>query len=292
MRRLTGVLERHIDPRPLALARILVGLAVIVKFLGAAPEFGHFHGRGNYVTILYPVQVPVVVDSTAILLVILLWGFGAIFFTLGLWTRPAGVVLTGSMLYVLLTDQQMYGNHFYLLITLTALLTLANSGARFSLDSWNSNGAASPATVPAWPGLLLKLQLTSVYLFAGLSKINGDFLAGHAFATHWRADFLERWTGVSSLEAAAILTVVAEIFLALGFWVPRVRWVALACGVGFHMTIVATLGQAISLNLIVFGLAMFALYVPFFSDLVLRYLPARRAIDPDLELASAASPQA
>jgi uncharacterized membrane protein YphA (DoxX/SURF4 family) len=292
MRRLTDILEHEIDPRPLALARILVGLAIIVKFLSAAPEFGHFHGRGNYVAIPYPVQVPVVEGSTAILLVILLWGFGVIFFTLGLWTRPAGVVLTVSMLYALLSDQQMYGNHFYLLITLTALLTFANSGARFSLDAWNSNGADSPATVPAWPVPLLKLQLTSVYLFAGLSKINADFFAGHAFATHWRVDVLEQWTGISSLEAVATMTVVVEIFLALGFWLPRVRWVALACGVGFHAVIVATLGQAINLNLIVFGLAMFALYVPFFSDVALRYWPARRAIDPDPELASAASPQA
>jgi hypothetical protein len=213
-------------------------------------------------------------NEDALLGLMRLWGIRAALFTLGLCTSIAGYGSSVIMLYVLILDQQFYSNHHYLLVITVLLLTIANSGARFSLDAWNSDDTG-PDRVPYWPVLLIKLQLTSVYLFASLSKINREFLDGVTLEMNWRASVLDLWGQYASLETPALLTIATELFLAFGFWLWRVRWVALLTGAFLHVSIVMTLGETIDTDLIAFGLVMFALYAPFFSDVILRLWPAR-----------------
>lgn len=50
-------------------------------------------------------------------------------------SQLADAILTLLMGYVLLFDQQTYSNHLYLLVIVTSLLTVGDSGAAFSLDA-------------------------------------------------------------------------------------------------------------------------------------------------------------
>src|SRR4029079_19384281 len=93
-----------------------------------------------------------------------------------------GVILTLSMAYTLFFDQQLYSNHLYLATLVMLLLTIAESGARFSLDArW----AGGRDLILEWPIVLLKIQISIVYFYAALLKINSQYLSGVMLATFW-----------------------------------------------------------------------------------------------------------
>jgi uncharacterized membrane protein YphA (DoxX/SURF4 family) len=263
MQRLTHFLNQRTDPRPLAIARIVIALAALVKILQMSFSLRQFATR-DYVSFPYLIEFPAPESDTGALVVIGLWITFGVFFLLGLWTRIAGFGLALTILYAISIDQQLYSNHLYLLATLVALLTLADCGARFSLDAQSE---VEKRDVPRWPVTLLKLQVTSVYLFAAVSKLNASFLDGTVIRIAFDPAMLERVTGVLSLETVAIAAITTELFLAFGFWISRVRWVAATGAATFHLMNVVMMDRGGSLNLAVFGVMMGAIILLFFSDL-------------------------
>lgn len=143
------------------------------------------------------------------------------------------VVAHGERSYSLLVKQQLYNNHLYLLATLL-LLTLADSGACWSLDA-RRRGMRS--YLAAWPASLLKWQVSVVYGFAALAKINTVYLSGavsksqFALAPAW---FMPTQTLDALFPLLAVLSIVMEGFLAGGLWRVRWRYVALLVGVALH----------------------------------------------------------
>ena len=260
---LIGWFQKRFDSRPLAIARIIVGLAALMKIFIFAPSIRRFFSSTG--TMEFPVLFEPVIPrtETIALVLILLWvGFAALFL-IGFWTRLAGAGLAIVILAVITFDQQLYSNHLYLLTTVVALLTLAGAGGRYSLDAWNDGARPS---VPRWAATLLKLQLTSVYFFAAVSKLNSGFLEGTIFQLAFEPSMLqwiEAWVDLGTLAIAAIVT---ELFLAIAFWIPRVRWVALAAAIGFHLANVVIMDRGGAVNLFIFGMIMFSMMLVFFED--------------------------
>lgn len=256
--RVYEAISRPVPARPVGMARIVIGIAALIRAVEGirilSPLFDPITVRLPYVAWL---PDP---DRTWVVGLLAVWISAAAAFTLGWKTRWAGSLLAVAILGVLLLDQQSYSNHLYLMVLLVVLLTAADSGAALSLDTRH----VSRSTVPAGPVLLMKLQISIVYLFAGLTKINDPFLSGGVIAG-------ESGTGVVSLPEAletpevlapiAGLVVVTEVFLAVALWLPRVRPLAFVVGFGFHMSIVLFVGPFVQLS--VFAMEMLAVYVLF-----------------------------
>ena len=85
-------------------------------------------------------------------------------------------VLAGTMAYWLALDENLYSNHAYLLVLVAFLLVLADAGATLSLDS--RLGWKTASTIPNWPLTLIRIQVSLMYLFTGLAKLNAVFLSG------------------------------------------------------------------------------------------------------------------
>ena len=77
--------------------------------------------------------------------------------------------------YVELIDQSLYLNHYYLVSLLAALLAVLPAGCAFSLDAWRRPERAV-STIPAWALTALRFQVGVVYVFAGVAKLNRDWL--------------------------------------------------------------------------------------------------------------------
>jgi hypothetical protein len=94
---------------------------------------------------------------------------------LGALYRLAAVVFLFAFSYVFLLDQARYLNHFYLVMLIAALMTLVPAHRAFALDAalWPR---LRGATVPAWSVWLFRLQFEAMYIFAGIVKINADWL--------------------------------------------------------------------------------------------------------------------
>ena len=268
MRRIDSLFQivtRRTDARPAAIVRMLVGLAAIGFALEAWVDMGR---------VLLPqiVDMPYVAWYPRISVTILpffigLWLCVALAFALGLGTRVCGVILTLSMAYTLFFDQQLYSNHLYLGTLVVLLLTIAESGARFSFDARRSGGRD---LILEWPILLLKIEISIVYFYAALLKVNPQYLSGVMLSSFWPFSQLAALPGgwAVVLPIAAVASILTELFLAIALWVPRLRWLALAVGIGFHMMIIWTGGSqpgVPDIPFAIFALVTVAPYALFFD---------------------------
>jgi vitamin K-dependent gamma-carboxylase len=99
----------------------------------------------------------------------------AFFITIGFLYRFSIIAFTLGFIYVFLLDQTQYLNHFYLVILLGVLLCFLPAQRAFSVDA-RLRRRPGPATVPAWSVWALRAQFEVLYLYAGLVKINADWL--------------------------------------------------------------------------------------------------------------------
>ena len=99
-------------------------------------------------------------------LLIGLWLVGGVMLMVGWHARIGGGMLTLALAASLLSDQQIYSNHLYLMLPVAALLTVADSGAAISLDArraaratgcpagrsgCSARRSASSTASPHWP---------------------------------------------------------------------------------------------------------------------------------------------
>ncbi|MEX0790234.1 MAG: HTTM domain-containing protein [Actinomycetota bacterium] len=254
---LTALPDQRATSLPIGLARIGVGLAALLGAVEAQAGLRRLHEpdllklpRFDFVSI---------VPEAAIGLLVGLWVLAGVAFCLGWRSRPAGTILVGLATYTLLLDFQLYSNHFYLLILLTLLLTLADSSAAVSIDARRRGRAAS---IPAWPVALIRVLVSIVYGFAVLAKLNPYFLSGLVLRTNMQIPGIDRLPGWIFL-LLAVASLATEAFLGVAFWSRRLRFLAFVVGVAFHLTILATM--RVLPDLLTFSLLMASAYLAFFS---------------------------
>src|SRR5262249_49662538 len=100
----------------------------------------------------------------------------AVLVALGLYYRLAITLLFAAYTYLVLLEQSVYMNHYYLIALLCFLMIWMQPHRAFALDRIRRPDL--PATVPRWNVLLLRLQLFIVYFFGAIAKLNPDWLAG------------------------------------------------------------------------------------------------------------------
>ncbi|WEK33818.1 MAG: HTTM domain-containing protein [Candidatus Pseudobacter hemicellulosilyticus] len=99
----------------------------------------------------------------------------ALFIALGLFYRLATIVFFLGFTYVELIDVTTYLNHYYFISLVAFILIWLPANRDFALDVYRQPASARKWT-PAWTIGILRFQLAVVYLFAGLAKLNPDWL--------------------------------------------------------------------------------------------------------------------
>ena len=169
-------IKTPVEAAPLAVFRILFGLMMlfsIIRFwsygwiekLYIEPKFFFSYYGFEWVK---PIG-----DATYFLFV--LCGLSAIFVALGYKYRIAIVVFFLSFTYIELMDKTTYLNHYYFISILSFLMIFLPANAYFSLDA-AKNPKKAFQYIPAWTINSIKLLLAIVYFYAGLAKLNSDWL--------------------------------------------------------------------------------------------------------------------
>lgn len=94
---------------------------------------------------------------------------------LGLFYRVACLFFFLAFTYVELIDSTNYLNHYYFISLLSFLLLWLPANHYFSLDAYFKR-LQPVKQVPRWVVGTLRLQVGMVYFFAGLAKLNADWL--------------------------------------------------------------------------------------------------------------------
>lgn len=99
----------------------------------------------------------------------------AVMITIGFLYRIAIILFTIGFCYIFLMDQALYLNHYYMVILYLTLLCLAPANRYFSFDAL-IRPKISTTQIAFWPIFILRTQTEIILIYAGLVKINYDWL--------------------------------------------------------------------------------------------------------------------
>ena len=166
-------------------------------------------------------------------------GVLAVMIMAGLFYRVSVTLFFLGFTYVFLLDQARYLNHFYLISLLSFLLIFVPAHRAFSLDALLRPSTLSD-TAPLWALWIFRAQLAIVYFYAGLAKINRDWLRGEPLR-EWLGDrtdffligplFTEEWMVYLFSYGGLFLDLLVVPFL---LWGPT-RPYAFAAALAFHL---------------------------------------------------------
>lgn len=95
--------------------------------------------------------------------------------TLGLFYRLSASLFFLIFTYFELIDLTNYLNHYYFVSLMALIMIVLPANINFSLDT-KFGFAQKKNTIPKWIILIIKIQLSIVYFFAGVAKLNYDWL--------------------------------------------------------------------------------------------------------------------
>jgi hypothetical protein len=102
-------------------------------------------------------------------------GFSALCVAFGFMYRIFSVLLFLSFTYIELIDKSTYLNHYYFISLMCFILMFLPAQVYFSVDTFR-NKKLEHSYIPQWNIDVLKLMMAILYFYAGLAKINSDWL--------------------------------------------------------------------------------------------------------------------
>jgi len=168
-------------------------------------------------------------------------GLLSVFIMVGFLYRLSAALFFLAFTYIFLLEQARYLNHFYFVSLISFLMICVPAHRALSVDGWLRGAAWRRATTPAWTLWILRAEMGFVYFFAGVAKLNGDWLRGYplnewlakpiaqipvlgAYAHEQWPTLLFSWTGTA-----------LDLFIVPALLWKKTRPLAFACAVAFHM---------------------------------------------------------
>ncbi|WP_096333745.1 HTTM domain-containing protein [Nannocystis exedens] len=166
-----------VDIASLACFRVLFGLLMFVEVWTDLPDVGEFYVEPEFHFTFYGLEWvrPLAGDGMYVVFGVL--GLAALCVTIGLCYRLAAAAFFVGISYVFLVEQGLYLNHIYLIALVSFLMIFVPAHRALSVDAWLRPGLRAD-TAPAWALWLLRAQVGIPYFYAGLAKLNPDWLRG------------------------------------------------------------------------------------------------------------------
>ena len=159
-----------------------------------------------------------------------------------------------------LIDQNLWSNHTYFVGLALLLLSLTESERSLSVR-WVREGRPE-RQVTAWPLVLLQLQLSIVYFYSAMAKMNPTFLGGEILSTRLSVPGVVDSPFV--IKLASVATIGLELFLSFALWIPSLRYWGFLAGAVFHALI--PLSIHLYAALVAFSIATLSPYILFLDD--------------------------
>lgn len=171
----TQLITKKVTNAPLVTFRVLFGLLMflsIVRFWANGWIYTQYIEPKFFFPFI-PGVAPL--SGGGMYAVFFLMALSALGIMTGLFYRWSTAVFFLLFTYVELIDKTNYLNHYYFVSLMSFLLIWLPAHHRFSLDVWRG-AVAFAKEIPVVFINVIKLQLGIVYFFAGIAKINYDWL--------------------------------------------------------------------------------------------------------------------
>ncbi|MDQ3048529.1 MAG: HTTM domain-containing protein [Bacteroidota bacterium] len=170
-------LAEHVHIAPLSLFRVLFGAMMFASVLRFAMK-GWIHElyiKPQFFFKYYGFEWVTVPSETGLYVLFGTVALSSLFLMIGLFYRFSSLIFFLSFTYVELMDKTNYLNHYYFISIVAFLMIFLPAGKYFSLDVY-FRPSLRMTHIPKWWTAILQLQLGMVYFFAGLAKLNPDWL--------------------------------------------------------------------------------------------------------------------
>ncbi len=170
-------INNNISIAPLVTFRIAFGLIMmisIIRFVWNGWVYDQYIEPQFYFS-YYGFEWIKPLPPTVVYLLFGIMGIAAFMIMIGAYYRVFTLLFFLSFTYVELIDKTNYLNHYYFVSLVSFLLIWVPANRKFSIDILRKPNLKLEV-VPAWTINIFKLQLAIVYFYAGVAKINSDWL--------------------------------------------------------------------------------------------------------------------
>lgn len=242
--RIYDALYRPMDIAGLAVMRMLFGILVMseaFRYTDLIRIVAKFTIQDFYFKFRYWEWVPPM-SPYAMRWLFIAYGLSGLFIFLGVFYRIATLATIFCISYIFLVDATNYLNHFYLIIVFSGVMFFLPAHKGWSIYALLNPKKAS-STVLGWAVWLPRAQLTIVYAYAALAKMNVDWMNGMP---------LYDWIGGRAAESTGIehyfigWPVVIYFFTYAGLLydlavaplllIKRTRAIGYCLSISFHLT--------------------------------------------------------
>ena len=227
------------DPQPvhaISVTRALLGAILFCCYLLYRPSMEWYYGSDGLLVYLLNMEPPYTVTQTYLWPLTIALMASALCFSIGLFTRPAGLalaVLHYSFVRFGIVHTWGWAETIPLYIV---YVSLSGANQWLSVDAWWAARRGQPMSTeaPAWALRLLQFHVSMVYVAAAWHRIDdGAWIRGEivyeALSNSWYTRFptvdFQPWKPLLSLATWA--TEAAELSAPIALWIPRLRpyWV-------------------------------------------------------------------
>lgn len=169
--------SKSVHIAPLAVFRITFGvlmLASIIRFIAKGWVYSMYIKPKLFFS-YYGFEWVRPFGETGMYAVFVIMAIAALFIILGLFYRFSIILFFLTFTYVELIDKTNYLNHYYFISIMSLLMIFLPAHRYFSLDVWR-NKTIQATQIPNYFLLIVKFQVFVVYFFAGVAKLNYDWL--------------------------------------------------------------------------------------------------------------------
>ncbi len=165
----------YTEAAPLAVFRVFFGIMMLISILRfwSYGWIDKLYIQPDFFFSYYGFEFVKPIGSYTYL-IFMLCALSAFFIAIGYQYRIAIVTFFLSFTYIELMDKTTYLNHYYFISIVSFLMIFLPANAYYSLDAKKKN--ISLQQIPRWCIDAIKLLLGVVYFYAGLAKLNSDWL--------------------------------------------------------------------------------------------------------------------
>lgn len=170
-------LKRSTSIAPLVVFRIVYGAVMTfstIRFI--CKDWVHlFYGVPKFFFSYYGFEwiKPLNEQSMSILFILMAYSFFMVM--IGAWYRIFSILSFLTFTYTELIDQTNYLNHYYFISLVAFIMLFMPAYRSFSIDTWRKPALAI-THIPLVYIHIIQFQLAIVYFYAGIAKLNADWL--------------------------------------------------------------------------------------------------------------------
>jgi hypothetical protein len=236
-------LYKSVSIAPLVVFRVVFGLLMFASNIRFAANgwIQDFYLTPTFHFKFYGFEwVALPANSIGVYAIFIIMGLAALCVALGAFYRFSIVLFFICFTYIELVDVTYYLNHYYLVSLLSFLLIFVPAANFFSLDVYFGR-VAKKEQIPLAFILIFQLQLAIVYFYAGLAKLNYDWLVEAMPLKIWllaKIDFPVLGMLFQHTATAFVfswLGALFDLFIVLFLCIRQTRFVAYGVLVIFHL---------------------------------------------------------